>query len=545
MLGRKQDRLLKQEIYAQKVAQSQTQHHSAGETLNKNDSEEFLSDLSENDTEFTLKVRSGQSKQMRERLPTVAKMADRFALSDPARAAIATASLRDLEIIRKANMAKAIDPFKIRRERKKARVETLELQRSLEGSLQGLYFDGERNVTLQSGKKKVVEEHISSVSEPGSKYIGHVTPSGGLAIDLADSILQFLEANNYDLTQLKVVGADGTAHNTGHIGGAITLLENRLGKSLQWQICLLHFNELPLRHLILHLDGTTSGPNSFTGPIGKQLKTCEEKPIVKFNTIRADLPEIDPKLLSTDQKYLLEICNAVSTGDFPDALAKKDPGLLCHARWLTAANRILRLYVTEDRPSKNLKMIAKYIIRVYAPVWFMIKRNWQFYFAIKHVWQSIKLSRYLPEDIRAVAIDPYIQLNGYALHPENMLVTMLSDSRTAVRKRAVELIVAARSNPQQQSVRQFHPPQINFSARDYPDLIEWKNVTPPPALRGITDQELEEAIEDCDFVERLPQFPCHTQAVERTVRFVTQASTKVCGTEARDGLIRNTLESIK
>ena len=280
MQGRKQDRLLKQEIYAQKVAQSQTQHHSADETLNKNDTEEFLSDLSENDTEFTLKTRSGQSKQMRERLPTVAKMADRFALSDAATAAIATATLRDLEIIRKDNMAKAIDPFKIRRERKKARVETLELQRSLEGSLQGLYFDGKRNVTLQSGKKKVVEEHISLVSEPGSKYIGHVTPSGGLAIDLADSILQFLEANNYDLTQLKVVGADGTAHNTGHIGGAITLLENRLGKSLQWQICLLHFNELPLRHLILHLDGTTSGPNSFTGPIGKQLKTCEEKPIV-------------------------------------------------------------------------------------------------------------------------------------------------------------------------------------------------------------------------------------------------------------------------
>lgn len=76
----------------------------------------------------------------------------------------------------------------------------------------------------------------------------------------------------------------------------------------------------------------------------------------------------------------------------------------------------------------------------------MIKRNWQFYYASKHVWQTIKLSRHLPEDVRTTAIDPCIQTNGYALHPENLMVTMLSDSRKTVRARAVELIKKALPN---------------------------------------------------------------------------------------------------
>ena len=150
----------------------------------------------------------------------------------------------------------------------------------------------------------------------------------------------------------------------------------------------------------------------------------------------------------------------------------------------------------------NLKIISKYIILVYAPVWFMINRNWQFYFASKHVWQSVKLSRYLPEDIRTAAIDPYIQINGFAPHPENILVSMLADTRKSIRRRAVELIKEARKTQKQGNVRQFRPPKINFTAADYPDLSDWTNVTPPPVLRNITDQELEEAVEDAEFVDR-------------------------------------------
>ncbi|KAK3917253.1 Polyketide synthase 1 [Frankliniella fusca] len=81
---------------------------------------------------------------------------------------------------------------------------------------------------------------------------------------------------------------------------------------------------------------------------------------------------------------------------------------------------------------------------------------------------------------------------------------------------------------------------------DYPDLIDWKRVkvTFPPVPRRFTNNDLEQAVENPDFVEEnLPPFPCHTQAVERTVQLVSKASKNVSGQDGRDGFIRNTIQS--
>ncbi|KAK3928197.1 putative tRNA pseudouridine synthase 1 [Frankliniella fusca] len=80
-----------------------------------------------------------------------------------------------------------------------------------------------------------------------------------------------------------------------------------LGRSLQWQICLLHFNELPLRHLVAELDGPTSGHKCFSGPIGATLRSCENMPIVKFTAIKYDPLAADRHQLSTDQWYLYDM----------------------------------------------------------------------------------------------------------------------------------------------------------------------------------------------------------------------------------------------
>ena len=40
-----------------------------------------------------------------------------------------------------------------------------------------------------------------------------------------------------------------------------------------------------------------------------------------------------------------------------------------------------------------------------------------------------------------------------------------------------------------------------------------------------------------------PKFPCHTQAVERCVKVVTEASAAVCDEKSRDGFIRTRLAS--
>ena len=103
-------------------------------------------------------------------------------------------------------------------------------------------------------------------------------------------------------------------------------------------------NELPLRHLLIHLDGTTHGPNSFSGPIGKLLKNVD-LPIVSFQPIEGNLlSNIDADDLSTDQRYLHEMCQAITSGHCSSELGNRKPGPICHSRWLTTASHILRLY---------------------------------------------------------------------------------------------------------------------------------------------------------------------------------------------------------
>ena len=56
------------------------------------------------------------------------------------------------------------------------------------------------------------------------------------------------------------VRGDSATVNTGSKQGAITLLEEKLEKSLNWIVCSLHLNELPLRHLYKEFIGPTNGP---------------------------------------------------------------------------------------------------------------------------------------------------------------------------------------------------------------------------------------------------------------------------------------------
>ncbi|GBP06283.1 Protein asteroid homolog 1 [Eumeta japonica] len=65
---------------------------------------------------------------------------------------------------------------------------------------------------------------------------------------------------------------------------------NRLQRPLQWIICMLHLNELPLRHLFDYLDGKTSGPSTYNGPIGKLLDKCETRAVVEFESIPVYTP---------------------------------------------------------------------------------------------------------------------------------------------------------------------------------------------------------------------------------------------------------------
>lgn len=394
----------------------------------------------------------------------------------------------------------------------------------------------------------IQEDHYSLVAEPGSKYIGHVTPASGTSSDIMKSIKHFFSNNECEMNELCAVGCAGTVVNTGVHSGVIRLLEIDAGKPLQWFICLLHFNELPFRHLFQSIDGLTSGPNSFSGPIGKMLKVCVDLPVVKFKKIESNLPFVDEEILSTDQKYLYKLVNVVKLGHCAEDVANLEPGNLNHSRWLTTANRVLRLYISTSKPENGLKTLTTFIVKVYAPSWFRIKIHESVKNGAKHLLDFIQSSRYLPKKYLEI-IDPVIERNAYFASPENILLSMLTDENIAIRRLAMNRILEAKlqERPNDKSVRQFKIPNINFKANVYYEIIDWSScdIYVPPVLNYLNVVEIQDMVKN----KKIPaewefsRFPCHTPSVERMVKLVTKASSKVYGFQNRNNFIKATLKS--
>ncbi|KAE8737643.1 hypothetical protein FOCC_FOCC016891 [Frankliniella occidentalis] len=344
-------------------------------------------------------------------LPTACRVAERFNLPSGAAAALATAVLKDAGVVKPEDTSLVVDRKKFSRQRQKFRSVTRENELRLlrETELLGLYFDGRQDKTqvreeLPNHKirlKTISEEHVVLLAEPGDVYLGHVTPPDHSADTLANTLLDFLENANIETTSLRCVGCDGTNTNTGCWNGAIRRLEESFGRPLQWHVCLLHANELPLRHTtslrcvgcdgtntntgcwngaiwrleesfgrplqwhvcLLHanelpqrhvmetFDGPTSGPTTWSGPIGQQLKSCLDMPVVKLQAITLELPDedLDSSSLSTDQKYTLDMARAISTGNCSPELAARNPGIVNHS---SRRMKDSPLFTVEDVPKK-------------------------------------------------------------------------------------------------------------------------------------------------------------------------------------------------
>ena len=115
------------------------------------------------------------------------------------------------------------------------------------------------------------------------------------------------------------------------------------------------------------------------------------------------------------------------------------------ARWLTTANRFMRLYVSSDHPSEGLLNIITYIVNVYVPKWVAVKK----------------------------IIHPVIQRNSYFAHPENILLSMVHDDRRHICELGWRRILNARDSGET-GVRTFILNKINMNAALHYDMIDWQ-----------------------------------------------------------------------
>ena len=127
------------------------------------------------------------------------------------------------------------------------------------------------------------------------------------------------------------------------------------------------------------------------------------------------------------------------------------------------------------------------------------------------------------------------------------MIALITDDRLNIRELGLRRVMKSRQQ-HSHKIRKFQIPKLNFNANDYIEMINWQKVllTSPPILASYTDIEVQKLIQDGDHTAlHFPRFPCHTQAVERCVKLVTEASIAVCGQRARDGFIHSRIESRK
>ena len=290
-----------------------------------------------------------RSEQNRGKWPNLARISERYQLSDRASAAVANAALKDAGLITETDRSLVIDKNKLRRERERYRNHIRQEQELFFKVVDGIYIDGRKDATLTLKQDELsgryhqsteLIEHYVILGQPGEFYLTHLSPSNGKGQTIAEEVYNAIK--DMELCDvLAVIGTDRTASMTGVKNGFIRCLEEKLARPLQWLICLLHCNELPLMHVFSEPDGTTKSPNSFSGPIGKELNSnVSDWPVKNFNAIQnQNFPKLPNHVifedLSYDQYYGYRICLAVMSGSMDQDLHFLQLGPIFHSRWLT------------------------------------------------------------------------------------------------------------------------------------------------------------------------------------------------------------------
>ena len=178
-------------------------------------------------------------------------------------------------------------------------------------------------------------------------------------------------------------------------------------------------------------------------------------------------------------------------------------GPIVHSRWLTIACRILRRYVSEQKPSTALVTPTKFCVQVYFSSWFQIKSKHKLTDGPKNLFDLYKRIQNFP-NIKAKNIAPKVlERNAYFAHPENILLDMLADPDESICNAAVDKIVHIRNHGakatelikegnKNTAIRRFQVTQINCKAQSYHNMANIDaEIAEPLLLQSLSLREIQ------------------------------------------------------
>jgi len=399
-------------------------------------------------------------------------------------------------------------------------------------------------IKLKKSKRK--EHHLTFTQEFGNRmgaYLTHrMVPLKGCDSDVLSSSVYKVLAEYDSIHSIKALLLDNTPLNTGRKGGLVVKLEGLLQRRIHTIGCSLHLNELPLRAVFKYLDGTTQGPTTFNGPLGRLCsQDIHNEIVIDFQPIPNPVAEIcsldECSDLSNDQKLLLHYCVGIGSGSISPTFEKYKIGPLNHARWLTLAIRLLCLYTRTSYPTAELVTITKFILLIYAPTWFRCKLSSQLKDCPQGLFKAFKELQCFDPPIQKKVQQVY-QRSAFCLLPENVLYSLVRSNCISLRRKGWNIIKKLRTYSPKGNHKEI--PRINFDAAAWTDMIDLNDLQsstlePPSTLHFSIDQ-LNQFCRSGEEPE-IDIFPSHTQSVERCVRMVSSVSKYVCGQDRRHNTI--------
>lgn len=217
----------------------------------------------------------------------ICEVVDRRNLSEEGSAQLTNAVLEMVGWITSNHSALVVTGDYIHRKMTNTRRRTwdhsVEERRSIVEHMECFSFDGKKifNATMISNpygdtatKRSYVHvENVVIMQHPELKPLGFISSLSGKALCVFNELNKFLNPTKSKeaFKSLFAIAADGTNTNTGATSGIIKLFEDEVNRNLHRIICLLHFNELDIKHVIFAIDGATSSEKTLKGEIGKKI----------------------------------------------------------------------------------------------------------------------------------------------------------------------------------------------------------------------------------------------------------------------------------
>jgi len=190
--------------------------------------------------------------------------------------------------------------------------------------------------------------------------------------------------------KVQAMSFDTTSGNTGHLHGACTLLEKKMGRELLWLACCHHVMELILSKVFTVCCGPSSAPYI---PILKQFKAVlagivhDDYQILDLKEGCEDLQQSTLQFLAQmlerdrqvrdDYQELIEL-TMVILGSPPEAIHWRSPGPVHHARWMAKLLYAMKIILFREQidvfqlikaKETMLKTLVQFGVLLYSKAW--------------------------------------------------------------------------------------------------------------------------------------------------------------------------------